>query len=104
MSYLRGVKLKTIFFCRSKQPKIRKIRQINVKRIQKGQSKTQKWTIHRNWKHNGKSRDTGYTRHRTKTNKAQHRKLKTKKISNTEPTEKPVVNPGVLEGKLRNLW
>ena len=39
---------------------------------------------------NGQSRDTGnicYTRHRTKTNKIKHTTQKTKKRSNTDPTE-----------------
>jgi len=35
---------------------------------------------------NGQSGETGYTRHRTKTDKAKNTTQKTKKVSNAEPT------------------
>ena len=38
------------------------------------------------------------TRHRTKTNKTKNTTQKTKGMSNTDPTKKPEVNPGVSEG------
>ena len=52
-----GVKLKTNFFCRSEQPKIRKMRQINVREYRRDNQKLK----------NGQSIETGnirYTRRR----------------------------------------
>jgi hypothetical protein len=38
------------------------------------------------------------TRHKTKTNKTKNTTQKIKKMSNTDPTQNPEVNPGVSEG------
>ena len=72
----------------------------NVRRSRKPNGNPE-WTIQRQ-SHIGNS---GYTAHRTKTNKAKKKKQhtyitiqKTENMNKTDPINKPRVNPGVREG------